>query len=162
MVRFVSTRDKNGPSCSVSEALLKGLAPDGGLYVPSTMPQRPSDFTLKEGVSYAMYQAIKPFFEGDELEGDLLQICQDAFNFPVPMKNLGGNKVLLELIYGPTSAFKDFGARFLAFSMEKLLERRGEEKTILVATSGDTGGAVAAAFWRRKNLKSAFPKGKGG
>ena len=73
MVRFVSTRDKNGPSCSVSEALLKGLAPDGGLYVPSTMPQRPSDFTLKEGVSYAMYQAIKPFFEGDELEGDLLQ-----------------------------------------------------------------------------------------
>ena len=54
MVRFVSTRDKNGPSCSVSEALLKGLAPDGGLYVPSTMPQRPSDFTLKEGVSYAM------------------------------------------------------------------------------------------------------------
>ena len=54
MVRFVSTRDKNGPSCSVSEALLKGLAPDGGLYVPSTMPQRPSDFTLKEGVSYAI------------------------------------------------------------------------------------------------------------
>ena len=160
MIRFVSTRDKNGPSCSVSEALLKGLAPDGGLFVPSVMPKRPDDFTLKEGVAYAMYQAIRPFFEGDELENDLLEICQSAFNFPVPMKDLGYGKVLLELIYGPTSAFKDFGARFLAFSMEKLLERRGEEKTILVATSGDTGGAVAAAFWKRKNLKAKvlFPK----
>ena len=153
MIRFVSTRDRKGPSCTVSEAMLKGLAPDGGLYVPSVMPKRPDDFTLKEGVAYAMYQAIRPFFEGDELENDLLEICQSAFNFPVPMKDLGDGKVLLELIYGPTSAFKDFGARFLAFSMEKLLERRGEEKTILVATSGDTGGAVAAAFWKRKNLK---------
>ena len=162
MIRFVSTRDKNGPSCSVSEALLKGLAPDGGLYVPSVMPKRPDDFTLKEGVAYAMYQAIRPFFEGDELVNDLLEICQSAFNFPVPMKDLGDGKVLLELIYGSTSAFKDFGARFLAFSMEKLLERRGEEKTILVATSGDTGGAVAAAFWKRKNLKAKvlFPKGR--
>ena len=115
MIRFVSTRDKNGPSCSVSEALLKGLAPDGGLYVPSVMPKRPDDFTLKEGVAYAMYQAIRPFFEGDELENDLLEICQSAFNFPVPMKDLGDGKVLLELIYGPTSAFKDFGARFLAY-----------------------------------------------
>ena len=148
MIRLVSTRDKDGPSCSVSEALLEGLAPDGGLFVPSVMPKRPDDFTLKEGVAYAMYQAIRPFFEGDELENDLLEICQSAFNFPVPMKDLGDGKVLLELIYGPTSAFKDFGARFLAFSMEKLLERRGEEKTILVATSGDTGGAVAAEIGR--------------
>ena len=162
MIRLVSTRDKNGPSVSVSEAMLKGLAPDGGLYVPEFLPKRPDDFTLKEGASYAMYSAIKPFFEGDELEDDLLEICQNAFNFPIPMKDLSDGKVLLELIYGPTSAFKDFGARFLAFSMEKLLERRGEEKTILVATSGDTGGAVAAAFWKRNNLKAKvlFPKGR--
>ena len=159
MVRFVSTRDKNGPSCRVSEALLKGLAPDGGLYVPSTMPQRPSDFTLKEGVAYAMYQAIKPFFEGDELEGDLLQICQDAFNFPVPMKNLGGNKVLLELIYGPTSAFKDFGARFLAFSMEK---RRRKDNPC--RHKRRYRRSCRSCFLEKKEPegKGAFSKGQGG
>ena len=162
MIRFVSTRDKNGQSLTVSEALLKGLAPDGGLFVPTEMPTLPSDFTLKEGAWYAMYQAIKPFFEGDELEDDLMEICRNAFNFPIPMKELEKEKVLLELIYGPTSAFKDFGARFLAYAMEKLLVKKGEEKTILVATSGDTGGAVAAAFWGRQNLKAKvlFPKGR--
>ena len=162
MIRFVSTRDRKGPSCPVSEAMLKGLAPDGGLYVPETTPSLPASFSISGGVADAMYQAIKPFFEGDELENDLEEICHSAFNFPVPFKDLGEGRVLLELIYGPTSAFKDFGARFLAFSMEKLLMRRGEEKTILVATSGDTGGAVAAAFWRRNNLKAKvlFPKGR--
>ena len=67
MIRFVSTRDRKGPSCTVSEAMLKGLAPDGGLYVPETMPSLPASFSISGGVADAMYQAIKPFFEGDEL-----------------------------------------------------------------------------------------------
>ena len=88
MIRFVSTRDRKGPSCTVSEAMLKGLAPDGGLYVPETMPSLPASFSISGGVADAMYQAIKPFFEGDELENDLEEICHSAFNFPVPFKDL--------------------------------------------------------------------------
>ena len=162
MIGYVSTRSKDGERYSVSEAMLKGLAKDGGLFVPEKLPQISNDFTLTQGLSYAMYTALKPFFEGDELEDDLLDICCDAFSFPLPFYEEGDKKVFMELIYGPTSAFKDFGARFLACVMERLLKKRGEEKTILVATSGDTGGAVAAAFYKRDNLKVKvlFPKGR--
>ncbi len=161
-MEFVSTRDKNGASFSASDAILKGLAPEGGLFVPKTMPKLDDSFTLSRGLSYSMYQAIKPFFEGDELEDELEEICNNAFNFPLPFERIEDDVDLMELIYGPTSAFKDFGARFLAFTMEKLLERRNKELTILVATSGDTGGAVASAFHQRKNLrvKVLFPKGR--
>lgn len=162
MIGYVSTRSKNGERYSVSEAMLKGLAKDGGLFVPEKLPPISSDFTLTKGLSYAMYTALKPFFEGDELEDELEDICADAFSFPLPLHESGDTRVFMELIYGPTSAFKDFGARFLACVMERLLKKRGEEKTILVATSGDTGGAVAAAFYKRDNLKVKvlFPKGR--
>ncbi len=161
-MEFVSTRSKDGASYTASDAILKGLAPDGGLFIPKTMPVIGDDFTLSKGLSYAMYQAIRPFFEGDELESELQGICDSAFDFPLPFEHLDSDADLMELIYGPTSAFKDFGARFLAFTMEKLLEKRGEELTILVATSGDTGGAVASAFHCRQNLKVKvlFPKGR--
>lgn len=161
-MKFVSTRNRDGEEYSASDAILKGLAPDGGLFVPKTMPQISCDFSLDKGLSYAMYTAIKPFFEGDELEPELLDICKSAFDFPLPFHRQAEGKEVMELIYGPTSAFKDYGARFLAFTMEKLLERRGEELTILVATSGDTGGAVASAFHKRNNLKVKvlFPKGR--
>ena len=161
-MEFVSTRNRDENGFSASGAILKGLAPDGGLFVPKTMPTLPSDFTLSKGLWYAMYQAIKPFFKGDELEFELEEICKNAFDFPLPFFKEGDAKEIMELIYGQTSAFKDYGARFLAFTMEKLLEKRGKELTILVATSGDTGGAVASAFHGRKNLKVKvlFPKGR--
>lgn len=161
-MKFVSTRNRCGEEYSASDAILKGLAPDGGLFVPKTMPTISLDFTVDKGLSYAMYTAIKPFFEGDELEGELEEICRNAFNFPLPFYRQDNAKEVMELIYGPTSAFKDYGARFLAFTMEKLLQKRGEELTILVATSGDTGGAVASAFHQRNNLKVKvlFPKGR--
>lgn len=161
-MKFVSTRNRCGEEYSASDAILKGLAPDGGLFVPKTMPTISPDFTVDKGLSYAMYTAIKPFFEGDELEGELEEICRNAFNFPLPFYRQDNAKEVMELIYGPTSAFKDYGARFLAFTMEKLLQKRGEELTILVATSGDTGGAVASAFHQRNNLKVKvlFPKGR--
>lgn len=158
---YVSTRSENGERFSASDAILKGLAPDGGLFIPESVPSIPSGFTLSRGAWYAMYQAMRPYFEGDELEDDLEEICRSAFSFPVPFFHNGG-KDTLELIYGPTAAFKDFGARFLAYSMEKLLERRNEDLSILVATSGDTGGAVASAFHGRKHLsvKVLFPAGR--
>ena len=133
----------------------------GGLFIPESIPRIPEDFTLSKGAWYAMYHAMKPYFEGDELEGDLEEIAKNAFSFPVPFHHNEG-KDTLELFYGPTAAFKDFGARFLAFSMEKLLEKRNRDLCILVATSGDTGGAVASAFHNRKHLsvKVLFPKGR--
>ncbi len=160
-MRFISTRAEGGEWFSASDAILKGLAPDGGLFMPESIPCLPDSFTLERGAWYAMYQALIPYFEGDELEGDLEEICRSAFSFPVPFHSEGG-KDTLELYFGPTAAFKDFGARFLAFSMEKLLEKRNEDLTILVATSGDTGGAVASAFHGRNHLavKVLFPKGR--
>lgn len=158
---YVSTRSVTGDKSTASEAILKGLAPDGGLFIPESIPRIPEDFTLSKGAWYAMYQAMKPYFEGDELEGDLEEIAKNAFSFPVPFHHNEG-KDTLELFYGSTAAFKDFGARFLAFSMEKLLEKRNRDLCILVATSGDTGGAVASAFHNRKHLsvKVLFPKGR--
>ena len=160
-MEYVSTRNIKGEGISASAAILQGLAPDGGLYIPREMPKVSEDFTLSKGLWYAMYTALKPFFEGDELEEDLEDISKSAFNFPIPFFK-DGEKETMELFYGPTAAFKDFGARFLAFSMEKLLAKRNEDLTILVATSGDTGGAVAAAFHGRKHLKVKvlFPKGR--
>ena len=160
-MRFVSTRSIDGERLSASEAILKGLAADGGLFIPEKMPLSIPDFTLDNGAWYAMYTALKPFFEGDELEEDLERICRSAFDFPIAFHSNDG-KDTLELFYGPTAAFKDFGARFLAYSMETLLSRRNEDLTILVATSGDTGGAVASAFHNRSHLsvKVLFPKGR--
>ena len=80
-MKFVSTRNRCGEEYSASDAILKGLAPDGGLFVPKTMPTISPDFTVDKGLSYAMYTAIKPFFEGDELEGELEEICRNAFNW---------------------------------------------------------------------------------
>ena len=114
-------------------------------------------------MDYALFaqKVLAPFFEGDELAGMLGSICNDAFNFPIGFTKISGATVM-ELFHGPTCAFKDFGARFLACSMERLLEKSGGQLCILVATSGDTGGAVASAFHGRKHLsvKVLFPKGR--
>ncbi len=158
---FVSTRDKNGKKYTASEAMLKGLADNGGLFVPEEIPAL-GDINIENGFSSAMYQAIRPYFVGDELEDELEDICNNAFNFPIGFHVRKEEKEVMELFYGPTSAFKDYGARFLAFCLERLLKKRGEELCILVATSGDTGGAVASAFHKRDNLsvKVLFPKGR--
>lgn len=159
---YYSTRDKNrNNKLKASDAILKGLAEDGGLFVPDHLPSLPSSLSVDMPYGRFAAMVLKPFFEGDELEGELEEICSAAFDFPIPLKKLSDSTVL-ELFHGPTSAFKDFGARFLAFSMEKLLVRHDRKLCILVATSGDTGGAVAAAFHNRQNLsvKVLFPKGR--
>ena len=159
---YYSTRDKNRDiKLTASQAILKGLAADGGLFVPSQLPTLSKSVSLELDYPTFAYETLKPFFEGDELLDELLDICKGAFNFPVELRDLKDTSVL-ELFHGPTSAFKDFGARFLSFSMEKLLVKKGEKLCILVATSGDTGGAVASAFHKRQNLsvKVLFPKGR--
>lgn len=159
---FYSTRDTGRVvRLSASQAILKGLAADGGLFVPSSLPALARG--LDPDMPYGQFAAsvLEPFFKDDELEDSLEEICSSAFSFPIVIKDLSHASVL-ELFHGPTSAFKDFGARFLAYSMERLLVRSGKKLCILVATSGDTGGAVASAFYKRKNLsvKVLFPKGR--
>ncbi len=160
-MKYYSTRDKEKlHGLSASDAILKGLAKDGGLYVPEALPKLPQ---LSASLPYPEFAAkvLAPFFSGDVLEEKLLDICTSAFNFPLVLNKVSAYSVL-ELFHGPTAAFKDFGARFLAFTMEALLKEKGRDLCILVATSGDTGGAVASAFYGREHLsvKVLFPKGR--
>jgi threonine synthase len=161
-MEFISTRKKS-PVMTASGAILQGLAPDGGLYVPGYFPSIPLHI-LSSATSYPemAYEVLAPYFSGDVLENQLADICVEAFDFPVPIHWLSTREAVLELFQGPTAAFKDFGARFLAVCMERLLNIQERKLTILVATSGDTGGAVAAAFHGRKGIgvKVLFPKGK--
>ncbi len=160
-MNFISTRNAS-PAVSLSQAIAAGLAPDGGLYVPQKMP---AARTLQPGESLAATAAelLQPFFADDGLEAELPGICQQAFDFPAPLLPLAtANDHVLELFHGPTAAFKDFGARFLAASLSRLRAWQQSPLTIVVATSGDTGAAVAAAFHNQPNLKVVvlYPDGR--
>jgi threonine synthase len=156
-MKYVSTRAAVEP-LGLSEAIQTGLAPDGGLYVPERFPEfKVEDFDGLDSLSDIAERFLKPFFEGDELAAHLADICREAFNFDVPLVELDETTAVLELFHGPTAAFKDVGARFLAACVSRQPGRR----TVLVATSGDTGGAVAAAFAGRANVEVVilFPVG---
>jgi threonine synthase len=162
-MEFTSTRDP-AQIAGFGAALLQGLAPDGGLYVPRTWPDlRPETFGTESDLPGVATHLLTPFAAGDQLATSLRGITHDAFNFPAPLLPLGtdGRLSILELFHGPTAAFKDFGARFLAACMSRLRKPDQRPLTILVATSGDTGGAVAAAFHGRPGIEVAvlFPKG---
>ncbi len=160
-MKFISTRNQS-PAVSLSQAITAGLAPDGGLYVPESMPP---PRTLRAGGDIAATAAalLAPFFAGDALESQLPAICAEAFDFPAPLRPLAtpGDHVL-ELFHGPTAAFKDFGARFLAQCLTRIRVADSPPLTILVATSGDTGAAVAAAFHRQPGLRVVvlYPDGR--
>ncbi len=164
-VRYVSTRGA-APPVGASEAILQGLAPDGGLYVPRPFPTL-DPAALKGGKSFAGIAAefLSPFVAGDPLSETLDTIVRESFDFPLPLVDLEPGTALLELFHGPTAAFKDVGARFLAASFERILARERPERrkrlTVLVATSGDTGAAVAAACHRRQGIEVGvlFPDG---
>ena len=153
------------PPVSLSEALENGLAPDGGLYVPTHLP--PADVAAMRGATdlpTVARGALAGFFEGDGLQPQLGAIADAALAMPAPTTAVTGSAdslSVLELFHGPTAAFKDFGARFLAESMERLEIGAARPLTILVATSGDTGGAVAAAFHARPWVRVVilYPKG---
>jgi threonine synthase len=160
---FRSSR-AGAPALSFSAAVQQGLAPDGGLYVPERWPRlTPADFAGAHELPEVARRLLTPFLAGDALAGALGAIAREALNFPAPLVPLGadGRLSILELFHGPTAAFKDFGARFLASSFARLRADAARPLTILVATSGDTGGAVAAAFHGRPGVEVAvlFPKG---
>jgi len=146
-MNFVSTR-KQAPPATLSAALSAGLAPDGGLYVPQELPRLSAhDFAGLTTLADIGARLLAPFFRDDALAPHLADICAEAFTFPAPLRALATPADhVLELFHGPTAAFKDFGARFLAACMRRLPRGDARTLTILVATSGDTGGAVGAAF----------------
>ena len=143
----VSTRGK-APPVSLREAVLAGIAPDGGLYVPSRIDRLPDSWwhEHRRHTFQELAVALAAELAGDELDRDALSsLIRDALNFPVPIVKLNDRLSVVELFHGPTFAFKDFGARTLARLMSHLNDNP-DPLTVLVATSGDTGGAVAHAF----------------
>ena len=158
---------------SLCDAMAAGLAPDGGLFVPVRMPRiDPAEFadwmgvtTDPPSVAAVATRLLLPFFEEDPLEPHLEAICHEALDLPVPLVDLDGFErptALMELFHGPSAAFKDFGARFLASCMSRMARDDDQPLTILVATSGDTGGAVAAAFYGKPGVEVIvlYPKGR--
>ena len=147
-MEFYSTNQVS-PVVSLQEALYKGLPDDNGLYMPSVIPQLSHDFIAGchelsfTDIAFEVSRALI----GDEIPTDVLRsLIDDAFNFEVPLVQLDSNVHVLELFHGPTFAFKDFGARFMARLFGYFLEQSDNEINILVATSGDTGSAVAQGF----------------
>lgn len=154
-MRFISTRSSE-VSATFSEAILCGLAPDGGLFHPASQPDMGALFAaLDKSASFpALAAAVAGELFKDELpEPVVRRIVRQAFDFSPRLRELEAGMYLLELFHGPTCAFKDFGASFLAAAMEEILSEEKRQATVLVATSGDTGGAVARAFHGRKNIR---------
>jgi threonine synthase len=162
MIRFRSTRG-GAAGASFGAAVLQGLAPDGGLYVPESWPRIEGASAKEAGLPALASRLIAPFLEGDALAPSLPEIAREAFSFAAPLVRLdtAGALSVLELFHGPTAAFKDFGARFLAACLARQRAAASRPLSVLVATSGDTGGAVAAAFHGLPGIHVAvlFPKG---
>ncbi|MEO8017720.1 MAG: threonine synthase [Pseudomonadota bacterium] len=163
-MKYISTRGTS-PAIGFGAALAQGLAPDGGLYVPEAWPSIPlTAFDGAVGLPEIAEIMLRPFVEGDAIASSIGAVVRDAFNFPAPLVPVAhdGKLSVLELFHGPTAAFKDFGARFLAATLARIRPANSVRPlNILVATSGDTGGAVAAAFHRRPGIVVSvlFPKG---
>ena len=162
-MHFTSTRNA-ALQTGFSDAIIQGIAPDGGLYVPVEWPRlEPAAFADANDLPRIASRFLAPFVAGDRLESHVAEIAADAFNFPAPLIPLTADERLgvLELFHGPTAAFKDFGARFLASAVARARSPQDPPLHILVATSGDTGGAVAAAFHNRPGVGVSvlFPKG---
>jgi threonine synthase len=160
-MRYVSTRGGTA-SASFSAALMQGIAPDGGLYVPATWPRFDSRAAPEALPAFAA-TLLNPFVADDPIADQLGAITADAFSFPAPLNKIDDHPArVLELFHGPTAAFKDFGARFLAACQARVSRAEDERPLhILVATSGDTGGAVAAAFHGRRGARVSvlYPQG---
>ena len=147
-MKYRSTLHRS-PEVSLRDAVLHGSAPDGGLYMPVEIPHLKEDF-LERLSSLTLPEIaleVGALFAGDEIPTQVLRkIVSEAFDFPLPLVTLGERLHILELFHGPTLAFKDFGARFMARLMAYFVQESGKALTVIVATSGDTGSAVAQAF----------------
>ena len=159
--------NKKSSNVTFKEALIKGLAPDKGLYFPEKINKLSESFIANIN-NYSneeiAYECIHQFIGSEIPESDLRKIITDVLSFDFPLTKLNDQISFLELFHGPTMAFKDVGARFMARCLAYFLKNQDEKKsvTVLVATSGDTGGAVASGFYKVKGIKVVilYPKGK--
>ena len=163
-MRYYSLNNSS-PLSSFKKAVQNGIAPDRGLYFPEKITPISEDF-INNINDYSneeiAYEVIKQFI-GDEIPTNILkEIIKKTISFDFPVVNLDDNIGSLELFHGPTMAFKDVGARFMSQCLEYFNQNKNEEITVLVATSGDTGGAVANGFLNAKGVQVVilYPKGK--
>lgn len=161
-MQYINTRNPK-EKVSFREAVVKGLADDKGLYMPEFIPQLSDDFwatiATKSDLEIAM-EVIRPYVSEDLDEATLGKILDDTLSFATPLVHVQDNIYSLELFHGPTLAFKDVGARFMSRCLGQFKTDR--KITVLVATSGDTGSAVANGFWKVEGVEVLilFPKGK--
>ncbi len=168
-MKYVSTRGQ-APTLGFSDALLAGLARDGGLYLPQDYPQfSPEQIRALRGKSYVdiALAVLSPFVDGEIPQADFEKMVREAYgtfrhDAVCPLIQTGANEFVLELFHGPTLAFKDVAMQLLARMMDYVLAERGQRATIVGATSGDTGGAAIEAFGGRDNVDIfiLFPNGR--
>ena len=160
-MQFHSTNNKN-ETAAFHEAILRGLPPDNGLYFPDHIPTLPMETWMGDEDTQPHHLAteiIWPYAKGSMERTDLERICAEAMNFPFPLVETDERRYALELFHGPTLAFKDVGARFLARAIAHFSDKK---VTVLVATSGDTGSAVAQGFYNVDGIDVVllYPKGR--
>jgi threonine synthase len=157
--------NKQSPNVDFKEATIRGQAPDKGLYFPEYIPSFPDDF-IKDIVSYSKeeiaLQVIQPYVAGTIPAKELQTIVEETIDFEFPLVKVDEDKYSLELYHGPTLAFKDVGARFMSRCLGYFAKERKEKVIVLVATSGDTGGAVANGFHNVDGVEVVilYPSGK--
>lgn len=163
-MKLFSTK-KAGPLVTFEEAIFQGLPPDNGLYMPEFISVLSGEFWDKVGVMSIQeiaFEITKAFLKDDLSDEVIQQIIDEAITFDAPLAKLNESLYCLELFHGSSMAFKDFGARFMASIMSYFLRKSDQKLNILVATSGDTGGAVAQGFYNKANISVTilYPKGK--
>ena len=163
-MQFYSTNHQS-PDVSLQEAVFRGLPPDNGLYMPERIPTLPAEFFQnidRLSLPEIAFEVSKALLGDDVPEADLKGIVEQAIQFEAPVVQVEPDVYVLELFHGPSMAFKDFGARFMAALMSYFLGKEQREINILVATSGDTGGAVAQGFYQTPGIKVTilYPTGK--
>jgi threonine synthase len=154
-MQFYSTKQQS-PNVDLKTAVLQGLPKDNGLYMPEVINKMPPNFWDNiNNLSFAemAFEVANCLLKGSMPANDLRQIVNEAVNFDAPLVPISKQLTCLELFHGPSLAFKDFGARFMARLMSYLLKGSNQKLYILVATSGDTGGAVAQGFLHTKNIE---------
>jgi threonine synthase len=157
--------NKQSPIASFKEATILGQAPDKGLYFPESIPQVDKDLISNiENISNEeiAFRVIKPYVANEIADDELYRIVSETVNFPIPLVEVSENISSLELFHGPTLAFKDVGARFMSRCLGQFVKGADKKVTVLVATSGDTGGAVANGFYNVEGVEVVilYPSGK--
>ncbi|WP_435353734.1 threonine synthase [Emticicia sp. SJ17W-69] len=163
-MRLYSTNHQS-PDVDLEEAVFRGLPPDNGLYMPTEFTKLPQSFWDNVGnlsLQEIAFEVSNALIGTDVPSEDLRKLIDTAIDFPAPLVKVEENTYCLELFHGPSMAFKDFGARFMAGLMSYFLQKSQKQIHILVATSGDTGGAVAQGFYQTPNIDVTilYPSGK--